>query len=182
MTESFLWNYLDDPPGLPHPAYAYWMPMAALLAALGMKLSGIAHFTTARLGFLVTASFIPPFTAYVAHTIHPERWAAVLAGILACFPVFYLRFLPTTDTFGIYMLLGGGFYLIVSRWEARLGRNSKELLRHSGRLAPPWLVFTTLLGIVAGLMHLTRADGLMWLFTALLVSLIFSSLTPEHIS
>ena len=27
FTEPFLWNYLDNPSGLPHPSHAYWMPM-----------------------------------------------------------------------------------------------------------------------------------------------------------
>ena len=26
FTENFLWNYLDNPVGLPHPAFTYWMP------------------------------------------------------------------------------------------------------------------------------------------------------------
>ena len=25
-TEPFLWNYLDDPQGIPHPAFGYWAP------------------------------------------------------------------------------------------------------------------------------------------------------------
>ena len=33
FSESYLWNYLDDPTGLPHPSNAYWMPLASLLAA-----------------------------------------------------------------------------------------------------------------------------------------------------
>jgi hypothetical protein len=35
-TEMILWNYLDDPQGLPHPAHTYWMPLTSYVAALGM--------------------------------------------------------------------------------------------------------------------------------------------------
>ena len=28
FTQPFLWNYLDQPEGLPHPAFTYWMPAA----------------------------------------------------------------------------------------------------------------------------------------------------------
>jgi len=51
FSESFLWNYLDDPQGIPHPMFTYWMPLAALLAAVGMKVSGMVNFAGARLGF-----------------------------------------------------------------------------------------------------------------------------------
>ena len=27
LNELVLWNYLDDPAGLPHPSNAYWMPL-----------------------------------------------------------------------------------------------------------------------------------------------------------
>ena len=34
FTEPFLWNYLDDPVGIPHPSHAYWFPLASILANL----------------------------------------------------------------------------------------------------------------------------------------------------
>ena len=44
LSEPFLWNYLDDPQGIPHPAYTYWMPLAAVLAGIGIKLTGVNNF------------------------------------------------------------------------------------------------------------------------------------------
>ena len=38
FTEPYLWNYLDDPAGLPHHSHAYWMPLASLLAAAAAAL------------------------------------------------------------------------------------------------------------------------------------------------
>ena len=31
-SEPFIWNYLGDPQGLPHPAFSYWMPLAEALS------------------------------------------------------------------------------------------------------------------------------------------------------
>ena len=36
FTEPYLWNYLDDPSGLPHPSHTYWMPLASIVSAIGM--------------------------------------------------------------------------------------------------------------------------------------------------
>lgn len=143
FSEPFLWNYLDDPAGLPHPSHAYWMPLASLLAALGMWLSGEVTFTAGRLGFVLLAAAVPPLTALLASRLSARRGAALLAGSLALLPAFYLPYLPTSDTFGIYMLLG-------ALWLLAAGR-------------PSFALQPVLLGLLAGLMHLARADGLLWL-------------------
>lgn len=155
FSESFLWNYLDDPQGIPHPMFTYWMPLAALLAAVGMKVSGMVNFAGARLGFLLVAGCLPPLTAALAYTFTPQRWAAVLAGLLAALPGFYLAFLPTTDTFGLYMLFGGFFFMCISTGgNVRTFKRLNVLMFFGGPL---------LLGLLAGSMHLARADGLLWL-------------------
>lgn len=53
FTEPYLWNYLDEPAGLPHPSNAYWMPLAAMLGAAGAVLFGPSSWTAARIGFLM---------------------------------------------------------------------------------------------------------------------------------
>ena len=149
FSEQILWNYLDDPAGLPHPSHAYWMPLASLVAALGMKLTGIADWSAARIGFLALGGLLPPLTAALAYSFTPRRETAILAGLLAVFSGFYLPFTPTTDTFVIYMLLGAAFF-------------------HASRPLLPRSPAPLLLGLLAGLMHLTRADGLLWLLVALI--------------
>jgi hypothetical protein len=59
FTEPFLWNYLEQPGSLPHPSHAYWMPLASLLAGLGLSLVGNFDFTSARLRFLFVAGLVP---------------------------------------------------------------------------------------------------------------------------
>jgi hypothetical protein len=152
FVEPFLWNYLDDPQEIPRPSHAYWMPLASLVAAAGMVLTNSPILATARLGFLILAGLIPPLTASITYSLSQRRSAAILAGILAVFSAFYLPFLPTTDTFVIYMLLGGGFFLIL-------------LQKHKRR------THFLGLGLIAGLMHLARADGILWFFIALFATL-----------
>lgn len=143
FSELFLWNYLDDPTGLPHPSHAYWMPLASLVAAAGMGLAGSAGFQAARWPFLLLAACLPPLTARLAWSLTLRRSHALTAALLALFPGYYLAFLPTTDTFGIYMALGACFFLLL------------------GSAPSPGVSFG--LGLLAGGFHLARADGLLWL-------------------
>jgi hypothetical protein len=169
FTEPYLWNYLDDPAGLPHPSFAYWMPLASLLAATGGILFGPASWFAARIGFLLVAAAIPPLTAALAWSLTHRRNLAIVSGLLAVFSAFYLPFLPVTDTFGLYMLLGGVFFLLLSRIDS---------------LTRPGSFFITFffLGMVAGLMHLTRADGLLWLLIALTAVFLFRKMEQPRSS
>jgi hypothetical protein len=148
------------------------MPLAGVVAGLSMKLSGLWNFWGARLGFIIIAGFLVPLTAYLAYTFTPRRWAALLAGSLSLFSGFYYAYLPTTETFGIYMVLGGIFFLLVMRMQSDHSRERKDSVGLSvtkgekiSRLlslpSPIWIYF--LMGICVGFMYLTRADGLIWL-------------------
>jgi hypothetical protein len=148
FSEPYLWNYLDDPTGLPHPSNAYWMPLASIIAALGMVIAKQLTWSAARIGFLIIAAMIPLVTYKLAYSLTKERNLALISGLFAVFCGFYSVFLPVTDTFGIYLLLGGLFFLVAYR-----KNNWRNLL----------------LGIIAGLMHFTRADGILWLFIAFLI-------------
>lgn len=162
FTEPYLWNYLDDPPGLPHPSHAYWMPLTSLLGAAGMLLAGSKTWFAARLGFLLLAAALPPLTARLSHLLTGRVEHAILAGALAVFPVFYWPYLTITDTFGPYLFLGGCFFLTV-------GSNRLGFFDRAG-----------LLGLIAGLMHLTRADGLLWLIVSGLAVLFFMPDAPPR--
>ncbi len=34
--QNFLWNYLDNPASILHPAFTYWMPLSSIIAAIGL--------------------------------------------------------------------------------------------------------------------------------------------------
>ena len=162
FTEPVLWNYLDDPAGLPHPSHAYWMPLASLLAALGMIVTGQADFSSARLGFLFISACIPPVTAVLSYSLCRRRDLALLSGLLAVVPSFYLSYLGTTDNFGVYIVLGA-LWLIFS------GRSF--VIHFPGPHSTYLDVQPILLGATAGLMHLARADGLIWLGLSLFTAI-----------
>jgi hypothetical protein len=166
FTENYLWNYLDDPGGVPHPSNAYWMPMASLLAAAGMGLFRSGTWWAARMGFLVICAFLPPLTASLAWMLSSRRDLALTSGLLAVFPAFYMPFLPVTDTFGCYMLLGGMFFLILF----------VSIPQMNDRF---FLIASLLLGIVSGLMHLARADGVSWLLMAIIAVLFVLPKPPK---
>jgi len=142
FNEPFLWNYLDDPAGLPHPSHTYWYPLASILAAASMFVSGLHTYAGARLIFILIAACIPPLTAKLAYDLSGRRALALISGLLAIFSVYYLPFMPVTDNYGPYMLLGGSILLLAKKQD--------------------WWAFL-LMGLLAGLMNLARSDGLLWL-------------------
>lgn len=154
FTERILWNFLDNPEGLPHPSHAYWMPLASLIASIGMVLTGVKDFSSARLGFFLISAGIPPLTAQLSLSITKKTGFAIAAGLLAVFSGYYLPYYSTTDTFGIYMFLGIIFFLLVGHAVTHLGSRSRGLISVG-------------LGVIAGLAHFSRADGILWLALAL---------------
>jgi hypothetical protein len=147
FTEPYLWNYLDDPQSLPHPSHGYWMPLASIVAALGMWLTGQETYAAARLGFILMAVIVPPLTAALAYRFSERRDLALTSGLLAVFSVFHLTFMPVTDNYPTFMILGGLFFLIMTR-------------------PRPWFW----LGLLSGLLALARSDGLIWLALTFLLA------------
>ncbi len=161
FTEPFLWNYLDSPDGLPHPSHGYWLPLPSILAALGMLLSGSIGFAGAKIGFILLSGLIPPLTAAITYSLTEKRNNAILAGLFGVFSIFYLPYYPTTDTFGLYMLFGSLFFIVPS-------------------LVPNVSIRSLILGIIAGLMYLTRADALTWLLIAFAMTFLQADQREKH--
>ncbi len=164
FTEPYLWNYLDGTTSLPHPSHSYWMPLASIVAALGMWLTGQTTYASGRLFFFLVAALVPPITAALAYTFSKRRDLAITSGILAVFCVYNASFLGVTDNFGIFMLLGGLYFLVAT-----------PLIEDPTR-ARNWF----LLGLLAGLMNLSRTDGLLWLGITFLFTFYFL-LSKRHI-
>ena len=136
-----VWNYLDDPGSIPYPSHTYWMPLPSLLAVAGLLIG--PGFSFARLPFWLLWGCVPPVTVFMGLRLHGDPGRACLGGLFALFPVFYLPFISVPDSFAIYMLLGSGVLLVLSsRWQAE--------------------VRFLLAGLLTGLMHLSRADGILW--------------------
>jgi len=147
FTEPYLWNYLDGTVSLPHPSHSYWMPLASIVAALGMLITGQTTYASARLIFIVIAACIPPLTAYLAHTFSHRSDLSIASGLLAIFSVYHAPFVGVTDNFGLFMLFGGVFFIYATK-----------LIENPAR-TQNWIV----LGVMSGLMTLSRSDGLLWI-------------------
>ncbi len=169
FTEPFIWNYLDNPTGLPHAGFTYWMPLASIVAAGGMLLVRSTDLAAARLPFLALDGLIPVLTAWIAFSLTKERRVALVAGSLGVVSGLYLPFLITIETFGLVMVWGALF--IQTAAAARDFYLQEEETRRTGPRKA--LLLALALGILAGAMHLTRADGLLWLGFALGLLLFF---------
>jgi len=150
FSEPYLWNFLDDPAGLPHPSHLYWMPLATLLAAAGMKVLGSTSYLAARLPFILLYGLLPIISGYLSLKFLRNNRYAWIAGLLAAFSGVYFVYSSIPETFVLYLVLGGLVWLLLFQdgWEVA---SIKKLAVRTG-----------LLGMLVGLMHLSRADGLIW--------------------
>jgi len=167
FNEPFLWNYLDNPDGLPHPSHTYWMPLTSIVVALGMLLTGSEDFLSARIFFILVAALLPLWSARITYAFTFDRNKAMLAGWWAVFSGFYLIYIVNTDSFGLYMGLGSLFLFL-----AFVPRFDNRLLIIVGQFLG--------LGVVSGLMHLARADGLLWFAAAMFLVVWFNILRAKY--
>ncbi len=57
FNEMIIWNFLDDPAGLPHPSNGYWMPLPSILAWIGMVMTSSTEFVKSRIIFYTPGGF-----------------------------------------------------------------------------------------------------------------------------
>lgn len=156
FVENVLWNYLDNPAGLPHPSNLYWMPLPSLLIAPFFTILGVSYHV-AQIPFIILSSFLPLFAFYLARRIFardPEprseskgyAWAAAL---FTAFSGFYTIYWVSPDNFTPFALAASvGLYLIARGVETQSAR------------------YFFLAGILIALAHLSRADGILLLAVA----------------
>ncbi len=149
LTEPFLWNYLDNPVGLPHPSHLYWMPLPTLVAWTGLTLFGQTY-RAAQIPFAILSALLPLVSYWVALQTTGSRRHAWLAGLLTIFSGFYVLYWSHTDNFTPFALAGS--LSLVAAWRAGQAREKSE----ARGLAIG-------AGILVGLAHLSRADGLLLL-------------------
>ncbi len=152
--EPYLWNYLNTWASLPQPAFSYWMPLPALLAGLGMLLANSSSFWAARIVFGVLFAGLPLLVYQLARRT-PWVRQAWLPAALALVPGMYAVYITLPETFLVYMYGGALFLGIAFLFPDQSYPTRGFWLRCVG------------LGLIAGGMHLTRADGLLWLAAAI---------------
>ena len=142
-------TYIGAPESLPAPSHTYWMPLTSLLVAL---VGGT--FRAAQVIFVLMWIGLALLAFHLGAVLGGSRRHAWAAGLLTVFCGYYAPFLTTTDTFTPFGLFGALSLLAVG-----LGRRRGD-----------WRGFV-LAGALAGLAHLTRADGLLLLIVLALVAL-----------
>jgi hypothetical protein len=178
FSEMVIWQYLDDPSGLPTPSHTYWMPLPSLLAALGHTLRG--DFLGQQLVFWLLAGLLPLLAFGISLLLSGERWQAWAAALFTATGSFYGAFLSQPTTFAPFAWSGGLCLLMLgiigaSRFYSEDGAGIVKQVKKR-----PWL-FWLLAGVFAGFAHLTRADGALLLLLALaiwLLELILSRRSP----
>jgi len=162
FTESVIWQFLDDPQGLPTPSHTYWMPLPSILAAAGYMLRD--DFTGAQMLFWLLGGLLPLLAYGVSRQLSGERWQGWVAAMLAAAGGYYAPYLGQPSTFAPFAWAGGISLLAVglARMPAGVANHRRGLLKPGNA----WYWFVA--GLAAGLAHLTRADGLILLVVAFL--------------
>jgi 4-amino-4-deoxy-L-arabinose transferase-like glycosyltransferase len=143
FSQPFIWNYLDDPAGLPHASHTYWMPMTSIISACGLYLFGDT-FRMAQFPQLLFAICLPLLAITLAKRFSADRKLLWSAGILSIFSGFYLPFFVTTDSFTLFAWIGSVAIIIAADTSQR--PNAKG-----------WFF----VGFLTGLGFLTRADAIL---------------------
>lgn len=156
LTDAALWTYFGLPTSLstlPVPSHLYWMPLASLIESpLGLTFGG------AKLVMLICFAGLVALASIVGWLIGRTQRTAWLAGLLTLFSGFYFPWWFNTDTFALYGVIGAGALVAMG-----LGRTYSKI---------GWWA---LAGVLSGLAHLTRADGLL-----LIGILLISALWPQR--
>jgi len=148
FTEPFVWNYLNDPAGLPIPSHQYWMPLPSILAALSMWMGGMS-FRAAQVPFMLLSALLAVIAYAVAWQTSASRRHAWAAAMLTIFSGFYMTYWSIPETFAPFAVLGSLSLWAMSRSQASC-----------------WGVVA---GAFVGLAHLTRADGVLLLLPVLFI-------------
>ncbi|MFN2187319.1 MAG: hypothetical protein ACK2T3_00985 [Candidatus Promineifilaceae bacterium] len=169
FTEMVIWQYLDDPEGLPAPSHTYWMPLTSILAAAGYLIR--ADFLGEQLPFWLLAGLLPLLAFWISLQLSDQRWQAWAAALFTATGSFYGVYLSQPSTFAPFAWSGGLCLLMLGligakRFADEGDADDKTLLQRKR-----WLLWL-LAGLFAGFAHLTRADGILLLLIALAVWLL----------
>jgi hypothetical protein len=170
-TEMVIWQFLDEPAGFPTASHTYWMPFASLLAAAGYGV--LESFRGAQLPFWLLTGLLPLLSYTISRQLSGERWQAWAAGLLTAAGGFYAAVWNQPETFAPFAW-AGGLCLLFLAWGLEENGKEKELRgtcprkaegRNSGELKKYWdnRYCWLLAGVAAGVAHLTRADGVLFL-------------------
>ncbi|MCA9922242.1 MAG: glycosyltransferase family 39 protein, partial [Anaerolineales bacterium] len=141
FTEEVIWQFLDAPEGFPTSSHTYWMPLTSMVASVGYQFGD--QFRAAQLPFWLLAGLLPLLAYSISKVLQQPRWVSWVAAMLTASGGFYNNFYNQPSTFALFAWTGGLCLLA-------LAQGSRHGSSHWW-----WLLG----GVMAGLGHLTRADG-----------------------
>jgi 4-amino-4-deoxy-L-arabinose transferase-like glycosyltransferase len=147
FNDPYVWHYLDQPSGLPHPSHLYWMPLPSIMVALSQSIFGVND-RAAQIPFVLLSALLPALAYLIAWRVSAVRRHAWLAALLMILSPFYLPYWGVPESFAPFAVFGA----LALYWA---GAEAKW----------KWLAA----GACAGLAHLSRADGVLLLLPLLIV-------------
>ena len=149
FNDPYVWNYLDQPIGLPHPSHLYWMPLPSIMVAISQAIFGV-NYRAAQIPFVLLSAVLPVLAYLIAWRVSGERRHAWVAALLTIFSPYYLPYWGVPESFAPFAVFGA----LALYWA-------------SAESKWKWLAA----GACVGLAHLSRADGVLLLLPVLLVQI-----------
>ncbi len=167
FTEMIIWQFLDEPTGLPAPSHTYWMPLPSIMAAAGISLGD--GFSGSQIFFWLLGGLLPLLAYAISWRISGQRWQAWVAALFVAVGGFYAAFVGQPSTFAPFAWAGGLGLFALGMTTAYRSKSSsydgQPQVMSIARQRLWWLIA----GLMAGLAHLTRADGFLLLLVGLFV-------------
>lgn len=143
LSADFLWNVLEAAPGgaVPVPSHRFWMPLATVLQAIGIRLLPFLDaFRAAQIAEIAVACAIPVVAHRAARSLGATEGGALCAALLAGLGGAFAPGWVSLDAFAPAAVLGTLYFLAYRR----AARGDAE----AGALA----------GLLVGLLFLARAE------------------------
>jgi hypothetical protein len=188
LTDPYIWTYIGALDHLPMPSHLYWMPLTSVIAGLSMKLLNVpGDYFAAQFPFTLMFALTACIGFWLGRRIGGTARHSWVAGLLTLFSGFYTKFWGEIDTFAPYALFGSLCLVVIgigAKWfkqpvegetvGADLRPAPTALVPEADRAQQAVTLRKTLIvwfatGALAGLGHLTRADGLLLLIVAVMM-------------
>jgi hypothetical protein len=142
LTADFIWNFIEASGPLPVPSHRFWMPLASVLQAIGIKgLPFLDAFRGAQVVEILIACGIPVVSYHTARSLGASANGSLVAAALAGLGGAFAPGWVSLDAFAPAAVIGTVFFL---SYRAAAAGDIR-----SGALA----------GLAVGLLFLARAEG-----------------------
>jgi len=150
LTADFVWSFVEAGGPLPVPSHRFWMPLATVVQAMGIKaLPFLDAFHAAQAVEILIACLIPVVAYLAARSLGASANGALVAAALAGLGGALAPGWVSLDSFAPAAVIGTAFFLLYRRASAGDVR--------AGALA----------GLAVGVLFLARAEGALFGFALL---------------